>query len=301
MPAPSTVALVTCRELPGLDPDEQLLIAPLAAAGVLVTPAVWDDPTVDWTTFDLAVIRSTWDYIDRRDAFVAWARSVDRLANPADVIAWNTDKRYLHDLGSAGIPVVETAWLEPGDTVDLPDRGEIVLKPAISAGSLDTGRYDLARGDHRQLAVAHATAMLDAGRIVMVQPYLAAVDIDGERSLLFVGGAYSHSVTKSAMLAGPAETTDELYRPETIAPRTATEPEVTLGLSALAAVPGGPDRLLYARVDLIDDADGAARVLEVELTEPSLFLTHASGAVEQFALAIAAAARSAADQRWVRS
>lgn len=292
---------MTCRELPDLDPDEQLLLAPLAAAGVRVTPAVWDDPVVDWRAFDLAVIRSTWDYVDRRDAFVAWARSVDRLANPADVIAWNTDKRYLRDLGAAGIPVVATAWLEPGDTVELPDSGEIVLKPAVSAGSLDTGRYDLARGDHRQLAVAHAAGMLDAGRTVMVQPFLAAVDIDGERSLLFAGGAYSHSVTKGAMLAGPAVTTDELYRAETIAPRTATAPEVALCLGVLDAVPGGSDRLLYARVDLIDDAEGASRVLEVELTEPSLFMAHAPGAAERFALAIAAAARSTADQRRVRS
>ena len=298
MPERPAVALVTCRDLPDLDADEQLLLAPLAGAGVQVTVAVWDDPEVDWARFDLVVIRSTWDYIVRREAFVAWARSVDRLANPAEVIAWNTDKRYLRGLAAAGIPVVETAWLEPGDEVDLPATGDVVLKPAVSAGSLDTGRYDLGRDDHHALAVAHAERLLDAGRTVMVQPYLAAVDIDGERSLLFVSGAYSHSITKSAMLAGPHQATDGLFHAETITPRSATEEEIALAVRTLAAVPGGADRLLYARVDLLDDADGAARVLEVELTEPSMFLGQAPGSAERFAAAIAAIALA---QRRVRS
>lgn len=301
MPGEPLVALATCRDLPELDPDEQLLLAPLAAAGVAATVAVWDDPDADWTRFDLVVIRSTWDYIERRDAFVDWARSVERLANPADVIAWNTDKRYLRELAAAGLPVVDTAWIEPGDEFALPHTGEVVLKPAISAGSLDTGRYDLGRADHQRLAVAHVERLLDAGRTVMVQPYLAAVDVDGERALLVVGGAYSHSVSKGAMLTGPAETTAELYRAETIMPRTATDGEVALALSTLAAVPGGSDRLLYARVDLIDDADGTPRVLEVELTEPSMFMGQAPGSAERFAAAIAAAARSTTGQRWVRS
>lgn len=298
---PPAVALVTCRDLPDLDVDEQLVLAPLAAVGVEVTVAVWDDPDVDWGCFDLVVIRSTWDYVGRRDAFLAWARSVRRLANPADVIAWNTDKRYLRELAAAGVPVVETAWLEPGDLVALPDAGEIVVKPAVSAGSLDTGRYDLARWDHRRLAAAHAERLLDTGRTVMVQPYLAAVDRDGERSLLFVAGAYSHSITKAAMLAGPDEGTDALFRAETIKPHTATDQELAIAGRTLAAVPGA-ERLLYARVDLVDDDGGAARVLEVELAEPSLFLGQSPGSADRFATAIAEAAAAArSDQRRVRS
>ena len=298
MPGRPTVALATCRDLPDLDPDEQLLLAPLASAGVDATVAVWDDPDVDWGRFDLVVIRSTWDYITRHEAFLTWARSVDRLANPADVIEWNTDKRYLRQLAAAGVPVVETSWIEPGDDVELPHTGEVVVKPAISAGSLDTGRYDLGRDDHHRLATAHASGLVRAGRTVMVQPYLAAVDTDGERSLLFAGGAYSHSVAKGAMLSGPAEATDDLFHPETITPRTATDDEVALAQRTLSAVPGGSDRLLYARVDLLDEADGTPRVLEVELTEPSLFMGQAPGSAARFAAAIEAAA---SDQRRLRS
>ena len=114
------LALVTCATLPDLDPDDRLLLEPLRHLGVDVTAAIWDDPTVDWAGFDLAVIRSTWDYPARRDVFVDWARRVPRLANPADVIVWNTDKRYLADLAAAGIPIVPTTWLAPDDSVALP-------------------------------------------------------------------------------------------------------------------------------------------------------------------------------------
>ena len=296
MPETPTVALATCRDLPDLDVDEQLLLAPLADAGVHATVAIWDDTDVDWARFDLVVVRSTWDYAGQLDAFLAWARSVDRLANPADVLTWNTDKRYLRELDAAGVPVVDTEWLEPGDLISLPPSGEIVVKPAVSAGSLDTGRYDLARQEHHRLATAHAERLLDAGRTVMVQPYLAAVDVDGERSLLFVGGAFSHSATKSAMLAGPHEATDALFRAETITAHLATDAELALARATLAAVPGS-DRLLYARVDLVDDDRGAARVLEVEVTEPSMFMGESPGSAERFAAAIAAAAGAGAQRR----
>ncbi len=297
MPGRPAVAFATCDELPELCDDDQLMLAPLAAADIDVTPAVWDDPDVDWTRFDLVVVRSTWDYPNRRDAFVTWARSVDRLANPAEVIAWNTDKRYLRELAEAGLPVVDTDYLEPGDEILLATRGEVVVKPAISAGSRDTGRYDLRRADHQQLAVAHVERLLRAGRTVMVQPYLGAVDTDGERALLVIGGEFSHSVRKAAILTGPAATFEDLYHPETITPRTATDGEVSLALRTLAAVPGGPDQLTYARVDVIDDSDGTAQVLEVELTEPSMFLAEAPGSADRFAEMIATTARANSAQR----
>ena len=107
------LALVTCATLPDLDPDDRLLLEPLHGLGVEVTAAIWDDPTVDWAGFDLAVIRSTWDYPARRDVFLDWTRRVPRLANPADVIVWNTDKRYLADLAAAGIPIVPTTLARP--------------------------------------------------------------------------------------------------------------------------------------------------------------------------------------------
>jgi hypothetical protein len=290
----SRVALVTCRDLPDLDPDDRLLLAPLRAAGVAVDPVAWDDPATDWATYDLAVLRSAWDYAPRRDEFVAWARGVPALANPAEVVAWNTDKRYLRDLADAGVPVVPTTWVAPGDEGWSADGTELVVKPTVGAGSLGAGRYRVRDPRESELFGAHLSRLLAAGRTAMIQPYLRAVDTAGETALLYVAGrdglAYSHAVRKGPMLTGPEAAVAGLYKEESITARTPSAAELAVGERALAAIPGGTDRLLYARVDLIPDDDGTVVLLELELTEPSMFLAHADGAAERFAAAIAAAA-----------
>ncbi|HEU5109044.1 MAG TPA: hypothetical protein VFT95_10895, partial [Micromonosporaceae bacterium] len=242
--ANARVALVTCAELPDLDADDRLLLAPLADRGLAARAVVWDDPAVDWAAYDLVVLRDPWDYVERRDAFVAWAAGVPRLANPADVVAWNTDKRYLGELAAAGVPVVPTAWVRPGDGWRSPEAGEFVVKPVVGAGSRDTGRYDAGRPEDRRLAETHVARLAAAGRTAMVQPYLAAVDTHGETALVFLGGAYSHAVRKGAMLTGPDVGDDSLYRPETIAPRTPGTAERAVAERALAACPFPADRLL---------------------------------------------------------
>ncbi|WP_091349993.1 ATP-grasp domain-containing protein [Micromonospora rhizosphaerae] len=286
------VALVTCTELSDLDPDDRLVLAPLAARGIAAEAVVWDDRAVDWSAYDLVVLRSPWDYALRRDEFVAWAQTVPALANPADVVRWNTDKRYLGELAAAGVPTVPTSWVAPGETWTLPaDRAEYVIKPAVSAGSQDTGRYDLADPEHRKLAVAHVRRLSDAGRLTMLQPYLTAVDTVGETALLFLAGpdglAFSHAIRKGPMLTGPDLGVEGLYKPEEITARTATPEQLAVAEKTLAVVPGGPDRLLYARVDLIPGPDGSPVLVELELTEPSLFIGYADGAPDRLAEAIA--------------
>src|SRR5439155_9923694 len=167
-----------------------------------------------------------WDYADRRDAFVAWARGVPRLANPAEVVAWNTDKRYLADLAAASVPVVPTQWLAPGVAWAPPPGGVVVLKPAISVGSKDAGRYDLADAGQRDLALAHVARLRAAGRTVLVQPYLDGVDTAGETAVMFLGGRYSHAVRKGPMLDGPDPGDVGLYKPEDIGPRDASAAEI---------------------------------------------------------------------------
>ena len=283
------VALVTCRDLPVGDEDAAALQSACSAAGLDADWRVWDDPAVDWNSYDLAVIRSAWDYAARRDEFVAWARSVPRLANPADVVGWNTDKTYLRDLAAAGVPVVPTTWLDPGSPdpfpeLRLPADGEYVVKPAVSAGGRDAGRY--AR-EHAAQAREHATRLLTAGQRVMVQPYLVAVDEVGETALLYCGGRYSHAVRKGPLLTGPDTEVTGLFRPEAVEPREPSPAELAVGEAALGAVPGGQQRLLYARVDLLPGPDGAPLLLELELTEPSFFLGASPGAADRFAAAVA--------------
>lgn len=278
------VALVTCGELAELDPDERLVIPALAARNVRAEPVVWDDPSADWASYDLAIVRSAWDYVDRRDDFLRWARSVPRLVNPAAVLEWNTDKRYLRDLAAAGVAVVPTEWFEPGDEVTLPDDGVYVVKPSIGAGARDAGRFDLADPSERELARKHVERLLDSDATAMVQPYLTAVDDVGETALLFFGGQLSHAIGKSALLSGPDTEVDGLFREERITARTPSATEVETATAVLAAVPPElSDGLLYARVDLIPDADERPVLLELELSEPALFFAHDAAAAERFA------------------
>ena len=198
---PARIAIATAAEFPDLDEDGPSLLGALADRGLPAEPAVWTDPDVDWSAYDLVVVRCTWDYQDRHAEFLRWAgqvADVTRLANSPEVLAWNTDKTYLRALQGTGLPVVPTDWFEPGDVFVVPEIGEYVVKPAVSAGSRDTNRYHA--GDHDELAVAHVGGLLAAGRTVMVQPYLGQVDTYGETALFFFGGVFSHAIRKGPLL-----------------------------------------------------------------------------------------------------
>jgi hypothetical protein len=237
--------------------------------------ADWADPAVDWASADAVVVRSTWDYAPRREDFLAWANEVQhrtRLFNPAAVLTWNTDKRYLADLADAGLPVVPTVWADEPSDVDAALNcwsGDVVVKPTVSAGARDTARF--APGDDRA-AAAFARRVLDGGRAVMVQPYLDRLDDEGETGLVYLGGRFSHAFGKAALLAGPP-LGEGLFAEEQISTRTATTAQREIGDAVLDLVverTGTPP--LYARVDLVPAADGSPVLLELELTEPSLFL-----------------------------
>jgi hypothetical protein len=271
-----------------LDRDAPILADALLARGIEAQAAVWDDPAVDWLAYELVVVRSTWDYPRRWEAFVAWAEWLPRVLNSAEVLRWNTDKRYLGELAAAGVPTVPTVFAPPGKAAELPDWPEFVIKPTISVGSADTARWR--RGSDDAAALAHLSDLHAAGRTAMVQPYLSGVDVAGESALLFLGGEFSHSVRKGPLLspgqapvplAIPVDADDELY--DQISPRQATQAELAVAAQVLAAVPGGADSLLYARVDLLPGPDGSPVLLELELTEPSLFLYTAAGSADRLA------------------
>jgi glutathione synthase/RimK-type ligase-like ATP-grasp enzyme len=281
-----TVALVTAAVARGLDDDIPPLTAALDAHGVPWELVDWDDPAVAWATFDLAVVRSVWDYTRRRDEMLRWAAraaTATDLANPPRALSWSSDKRYLTDLADAGVPVVPTAFAAPGEPMEWPD-GEVVVKPAVSAGSIDTARH----GPHeRDAAEAHVARLHADGRTAMAQPYLAAVEgARGETALVHIGGEFSHAVRKGPMLVPGRKVVGDLFVEEDIRPATATVAETRVGELALAAVPGGAADLLYARVDLVPGPDGAPVVLELELVEPSLFLAHVPGTAETLVAAI---------------
>ncbi len=286
-PGPPRVALVTAVQAEGLDDDEPMLLAALRRFGIDAQTCVWDDGTVDWSAWDLAVLRSTWDYPRRRDAFLRWAAHVDAvgaLRNRPEVVAWNSDKRYLLELADGGIAIVPSTVHAPGEAIALPAFGGFVVKPTVSAGSQDTERYTA--GEHAR-ARAHADRLHAQGRDVLVQPYAERVDDDGETALVFMSGRFSHAIRKGPILAGVPETVGGLFAAEQIDRRTPREGERAAAEAALDALPLDRDDLLYARVDLVPGDDGRPLVLEVELVEPSLFLRFDAGAADRFARAIA--------------
>lgn len=276
------IALVTCAALPDLDPDERLLREALLAAGAETESVVWDDPGVIWRGFDAAVIRSTWDYTDDVFAFREWAMRAGlatRLFNSAEVIAWNTDKRYLLDLLHQGIAVVPTTFIAPEDraqTAVIPseEHAEFVVKPAVSAGSKDTMRYSVKTD--LEAAGQHVDRLLAEERVVMIQPYFDSVDTIGETGMIFVNGVFSHAIRKGQMLhtGRGGDMVDGLYVREDIAPIEPTAAQLSLAHAVLSAIPVAQEPPLYARVDVIADSDGNPLLLELELTEPSLFFTH---------------------------
>jgi len=277
------VALATCRVLPEADADEAPLLAALAAAGASARALAWDAPDAPFADAGSVVLRSTWNYVHHLDAFLAWVDGLGaRVLNPAALVRWNHDKRYLADLAARGVPVIPTAYVDRGsgrrvaDVVAARGWARAVAKPAVSAGSFETRALDA--------AVAPADGQwFDAAlraRAMMVQPYVRSVESYGERSVVWVDGAVTHAVRKSPRLAGQDERVSEAV--------PVADDERALAFEAVgaaAAVTGAAP--LYARVDVVRDDGGGLQVMELELIEPSLFFAQGPAACERLAAALA--------------
>ena len=262
------IVLAGCQALPEGDGDDADLIGALRQRGLHARWLPWNDP--ETLKADLVILRATWDYIERLDEFLAWTTSVANLVNAPEVVAWNTDKSYLVDLAAAGVPIIPSRFFPPGEPVHVP-RGEVVVKPAVGAGSVGAQRFKDSDQAHRHAAALHAD-----GRTVLVQPYDKRVE-DGETALVFVGGRQSHAFTKGPILPSPgsrpAFDDSGTYAEESL---SSAEPDFELwdvGHAALAAAAAhlGIDaaELLYARVDVIGGRSDP-QLLELELVEPSL-------------------------------
>lgn len=293
------IALVTARAARGLDEDLPPLVEALERAGAAVSVVDWDDADADWRVHDVAVLRSTWDYTQRLPEFLAWverAAQATTLLNPPDIVRWNTDKHYLGELAAQGIAVVTSAFVEPGDDAaaalaqfirahgDGDTAFEFVVKPCVGAGSRDAQRHG---AEHTDAALAHLQGLLASGRSALLQPYLARVDEHGETALLWFNGEFSHAIRKGPLLRRNEEATRALFAAEHITARVPNPAELALARETLAAIPC-TEPLLYARVDLIQAADGSPRLLELELSEPSLFFGVGAGSADRFAAAVLA-------------
>ena len=270
------VALVTMDPMPA-NAEHRPIAEALVRHGVVAVDVAWDDLTFDWSKVDVAVIRSTWDYHLRREDFLAWARRVPRLLNPARVLAWNSHKGYLRELEARAAHTVPTLWVPQGPPPLLPQLlaahgwTEAIVKPCVSAGAHRTVRFSVSDWKRAQDVLAVICATGDA----MVQPYLEAVETSNERSLIFIDGVFSHAVRREPILSTQ----------RFAATRTAPEDdELWIAENAMRGLETGP--LLYARVDLIRDQRADVRVMELELIEPCLYLSLCPEAADTLAEAI---------------
>jgi hypothetical protein len=292
------VAIASFSQMPPEFRDDEQLARALRARGAVTAIEPWDDPDVDWDPFELVVIRSTWNYARRREAFLDWVDRIgERLHNAPPLIRWNSDKRYMGDLADAGLRVVETRYVEPG--ADLPElEGEIVVKPNVSAGGRDTGRFGPATHDSARELIASIQA---SERAAMIQPYQSTVDSIGETAVLCIDGEPAHALRKRAVLRpdevapvrddgiGAAEI---MYDPGLVTAVEATPAELDHARAVVAHLRERFDYLpLYARVDTIPGTDGEAVLMEIEAIEPNFYLDQAPATAELVVDAIMARAR----------
>jgi hypothetical protein len=298
------VTLATYERLPGLTAEDRAVAAALGRRGVRVRAAVWSDRAAWAGDPGLVVVRSCWDYHLRLAEFEGWlaglrARGV-AVRNPSGVLRWNARKRYLLDLAARGVSTLPTVLLPVGGSdalgaalalaADDPARWrDVVVKPAVSASAFLTVRVRV--GTHADEGVADALRGFDAlpaGSEVLVQPFAPSVAEIGETSLVYLGGRFSHAVTKRPA-AGDFRVQEELggssRAADAPAALVAWGEGVLDAAGALCDVPVA--EITYARVDVL--AEAAPRLMELELVEPSLFLRHAPDAAERFADAIVAA------------
>lgn len=288
------IALVTTHEARGHDKDLGILSRALDASGAKWEIVDWDDQHADWSRFSIAVLRSTWDYHERLGEFLVWARGVGartRLFNPLDIVQWNVDKRYLIDLAGASIDVMPTTFVSrPTDlaTVDL--TRDVIVKPAVSAGSNNTARHV---GDP-VAARQHVERIMRSSGVALVQPYQPTIDTLGETGLVYLAGKFSHAFGKAAIFGDSDPRHNGLYMEEQISARNASSAERALGDRVMAVL---ADRFgeapLYARIDMVTNAVGVPEIMEVELVEPSLYLHLDDDAPSRAASALVEASRRA--------
>jgi len=280
------IALATCAHHPGFCAgDDAPLLDAFAALGADAALLRWDDPDIDWSSFDAVVIRTTWDYAERLDEFLAWVDRVDsvtRILNPPSVVRANLDKLYLRELEKADVPIVPTQWLAPSDAggveAMLRDAGwsELVIKPTVGAGASGLGRFTADRFDD---AVDHATDLLRRGS-AMAQPWLDSITTRGEVSVVLLNGEISHTVRKVPK-AGDFRVQIEFGGVYTLVEPSEREAEIALRAHGLIAGDEAP--LLYARADIVEPSPGERALIEFEAVEPELFFPMAQQSAQRFA------------------
>ena len=278
-----SIALVTSSTMPKPDYELLDLSKELEIADFDVKILPWDGNT-DWAKFNLVIVKSPWDYVTRLPEFLKWSDRVSQIAvlqNPSQVILWNSDKRYLLHLAHARIPIIPTFFVAPGSSDLTIERylegfagAEIVIKPAVSIGAIGALRVSASHPS----AIPHVKSLYTAGH-VLIQPFVSSILTDGELSLVYFDGIFSHAVRKRVSV-GDYRVQD--HHGGSIHSHVPRAIELKVAEDALRMA---PTTTLIARVDLVM-IDGHPHVIELELIEPALFLSSDKAAIQRLISAI---------------
>ncbi len=292
---PADIALVTERRyenptdvsgyVANILEEDRLLSAALQERGWSTQRVDWSREDVDWSAYRGVVLRTTWDYFERFEAFEAW---LDRLQghggvlNPLPTIRWNLDKHYLGELAAAGVPTIATQFVERGSDRSLASviaaQGwdEVVTKPAVSGAARQTYRV---RADQVQAHEAGFAELVEH-EAMLVQPFMPGIVAHGEVTVVVMNGRPTHAVCKRAK-AGDFRVQDD--HGGTVHAHVATEAQLKVAAQAVEACAATP---VYGRVDMVTGPDGVPQVMELELIEPELWLRFEPSAAAAFADAI---------------
>lgn len=276
-------AFLTMQDTAGWSIDADLAFAPLAALGWECAWLPWQSLQVDWDRWDAVYVAATWDYPENPDAFLDVLDSINRssatLVNPLELIRWNIPKTYLRELQDGGINIVPSRWYQSLAGCDLTADaaafgvGTLIVKPVISTNATDTFRLELPVS----ASMMEKLSRTFADREFIVQPFISGIETDGEYSLFYIGGAFSHAIRKVPKRG------DFRVQEEHGADIQAARPDAALVTAADEVMALLAHEPLYARCDFVRDTAGVYQVMELELIEPSLYLRMDSDAPRRFA------------------
>ncbi|AHM63344.1 hypothetical protein D770_25495 [Flammeovirgaceae bacterium 311] len=262
---------------PDIEQENNLLLAYLQQKDLDIHKEIWTDPAVDWQQYDLVLLKAPWDYFDKFTLFKQWLNKLEQLEvnllNPVTVVRWNSDKHYLHDIQDGGLPIIPAVFIEKGEQPHLAEYFEsfgtdtLIIKPAVSGGAKNTILLTRDTLD----AISPGIRKLLEEESFMVQPFIREIQTEGEWSLLFFGGHYSHCILKTAATGD--------FRVQHIHGGSVHPMEAPAALRELAQqyIDKFAKGCLYARVDGVM-IQGQFALMELELIEPYLYLfTHQQG------------------------
>jgi len=274
-------AFLTLEDRSGFCIYDHLLFEPLQKLGWSIVEIPWNRPEIEWGRFDAVVIRSTWDYQNAPDEFLATLEEIESatsLYNPVNICRWNLNKRYLLDLQDKGVQIVPTHWMKGLNQRSIASvfqnstAERLVVKPLIGANADDTFVLQL----KDPLSWDDAICVF-ADREAMVQPFIDSIQVEGEYSLFYFGGHYSHAIVKRPADGDYRVQEEHGAMIRSVKPR---EDLVDIGGQAIGAI---EKKLLYARVDLVRLESGQPALMEMELIEPSLYFEQCPKSAEMFA------------------